>query len=43
MLRRLLDSPKTYFILAGLFFVVGIFLTVRIEPPPRAVGIIQEI
>jgi arylsulfatase A-like enzyme len=43
MIKRLLDSPKTYFILAGLFFVVGIFLTVRIEPPPRSPGAIQDI
>jgi arylsulfatase A-like enzyme len=43
MFKRLLDSPKTYFILAGLFFVVGIFLTVRIEPPPRSAGTIQDI
>ncbi|UCE87222.1 MAG: sulfatase [Deltaproteobacteria bacterium] len=43
MFRRIIDSPRTYFILAALFFVIGVLVTVRISPPPRDAGSIQDL
>ena len=43
MLRRLLDSPWTYFSLAGVLFVVLIMTQFEIRPPPRPKGTAADI
>ncbi len=44
MLRRILDSPWTYFIAAGLLAVVGIFITlVDVRVPTRSRGSVEEL
>lgn len=43
MLRRLLDSPNTYFTLAGILFVVLIFTQFEIRTSPREVGSVESI
>lgn len=43
MLRRLLDSPWTYFVAAGLLAVVGIASQMRVREPSRPAGGISEL
>ena len=43
MLRRLLDSPRTYFILAGLLLLVGIASQIEIRRPARPAGGLAEL
>jgi len=43
MLRRLLDSPRTYFILAGLLLLLGIASQIEIRRPARRAGGLAEL
>ncbi len=43
MLRRLLDSPWTYFVLAGLLVVGGLLSQIRIGVPARPKGDVSEL
>jgi len=43
LLRRLLDSPWTYFSLAGVLFLVLIMTQFEIRPPPRPKGTAADI
>ena len=43
MLKRLLDSPWTYFGLAGSFLVLLLVLFVDVRLPPRPRGSVDEI
>jgi arylsulfatase A-like enzyme len=43
VLRRLLDSPNTYFTLAGLLFLVLIYTQFEYRPPPREIGKPEQI
>jgi arylsulfatase A-like enzyme len=43
ILRRLLDSPWPYLILAGLLLVLGISSQFKLRPPPRPVGGLPEL
>jgi arylsulfatase A-like enzyme len=43
VLRRLLDSPSTYFTLAGILFVVLLMTQFEIRPAPRDAGKIEDI
>ena len=43
MLKRLLDSPWTYFSLAGLLLVVLLVMQVEVRLPPRPHGSVDDI
>ena len=43
MLRRLFDSPWTYFSLAGVLLVVLLFTQFKVELPPRSRGTTEQI
>jgi len=43
MLRRLLDSPRTYFVLAGLLLLVGIASQIEVRRPARPAGGLAEL
>jgi arylsulfatase A-like enzyme len=43
VLRRLLDSPRTYFILAGLLAVAAVASQFRIHVPSRPAGTIEDL
>ena len=43
MLKRLLDSPWTYFSLAGLLLVVLLVMQIEVRLPPRPRGSVADI
>ena len=43
MVRRLLDSPLLYLVLAGMLLVVGVYMQVEINFPKRPVGTVEDI
>ena len=43
MLRRLLDSPRTYFVAAGLLLLVAIATQLEVRLPARPEGSVDEI
>ena len=43
MLRRLLDSPKTYFVAAGFLLLVAVATQLEIKPPSTQAGDVEEI
>ena len=43
MLRRLLDSPKTYFVAAGFLLLVAVATQLEIKPPSTQTGDVEEI
>jgi arylsulfatase A-like enzyme len=43
MLRRILDSPRTYYILAGLLLLGGLFTQFELRPPARPLGTADDL
>lgn len=43
MLRRLLDSPRTYFVLAGLLLVAAVASQFRLQIPSRPEGTLEDL